>query len=287
MKRALVLSGGGSKGAYQLGVLQHLVACGDDDYEIVCGVSVGALNGALLASHELGTLDEAVNELTEFWQSITTSSIHKRWFPFGKLHGLWKGSFYDSSPLQRLVKRRISRLALITSGRNFAVGAVNLNTGSYQIFTQTHPCIVDAVLASSAFPAMLSPVKIMGDEWTDGGVRDVTPIKAAIDMGADTIDVIMCTPSDTSLLTDRGLSAIQIAARSIDVMSDEIIANDIEIAQLINKFVSFGHSSKKLIPIRIFRPSRSLSMNALEFKHEMIKEAIELGRKDAAVITAV
>ena len=102
--RALVLSGGGSKGAYQVGALKYILGECNIKYDAFCGVSVGALNCAFLSMFKFNEEKESINLLLDIWNNLDSSKIYKRWYPFGRWHALWKKSFFDSSPLYKLVK---------------------------------------------------------------------------------------------------------------------------------------------------------------------------------------
>jgi len=103
-RRALVLSGGGSKGAFEAGVLQRLMGEEQRDYDLLCGTSVGAINAAYLAQTPLGQPREAAAKLRALWDTVTTEKIHRRWFPFGNVAALWKTSVYDSEPLHSWIR---------------------------------------------------------------------------------------------------------------------------------------------------------------------------------------
>lgn len=283
MKRALVLSGGGSKGAYQAGVLKHILGESKIKYDVYCGVSVGALNAAFLAMYANGQEVQASESLLQIWQTIRTKDVRKGWFPFGKLHALWKPSVYNSAPLIKLVRERLDVDAIRASGKELAVGAASLTTGDYRVFTHDYHDVAGAVLASSAFPAMLCPVKLDDELWTDGGVRDVTPIKAAIDLGAEKIDVVMCSPKDNDgTMDDDSPSTITVAKRSISILSDEVLENDIRVANLISELALVGRmKDKKQIQIRVLRPSVPLPGDSLDFDREDLDKKIEIGYDDA------
>lgn len=283
MTKALVLSGGGSKGAYQVGVLKHILGTASIDYQIFCGVSVGALNAMALAMFPSGQEKEALQKILNIWENVETKDVRKRWFPFGVLHALWKPSLYNSSPLKDLVQKEFNADALKSSGKKLAVGAASLTTGNYQIFFEDNPQIVDCVLASSSFPTMLTPVEINGELWTDGGVRDVTPIKAAIDMGATEIDVIMSSHDVEKMKNiDDDPNTIDVAVRTLEILTDEVIENDIKVANLINELVNAGlRPDKKKISIRLIRPSSPLPGASLDFENKDIAKMIDLGLNDA------
>src|SRR4029077_14437432 len=103
-RRALVLSGGGSKGAFEVGVLQRLMGDQQLEDELLCGTSVGAINAAYLAQTPLGQPRDAVAELRALWGTVTTDKVHKSWFPFGKVSAFLKPSVYDSQPLHDWIR---------------------------------------------------------------------------------------------------------------------------------------------------------------------------------------
>jgi NTE family protein len=280
--RALVLSGGAVKGAYQVGAIKYLLGEAQYKYDIYCGVSVGALNSAFLGMFKTGEEKEALNKLLELWHSIDTDKIYKRWCPFGRWHALWKPSFYNSDPLQKLVRERLDVGALKKSGKTTCVGAVSLSSGHYRIFNQDYPQFADAVIASSSFPAMLLPIEIEGELWSDGGVKEITPLKAAIDLGATDIDVIITSPNMTTSKFVKDPNSLDVIKRTIELMTDEINQNDIFKALMYNKLVLAGcGGDKKLVNINIIRPDHNLIEDSLNFDPNSIKEMIEKGYNDA------
>jgi len=99
-----VLSGGGSKGAFEVGVLQRLMGDEQLDYDLLCGTSVGAINAAYLAQTPLGQPREAAMKLRALWDTVSTEKVHKRWFPFGNAQAFFKTSVYDSEPLHQWIR---------------------------------------------------------------------------------------------------------------------------------------------------------------------------------------
>lgn len=280
--RALVLSGGGVKGAYQIGVLKHLIIDLGRQYDVLCGVSVGALNTAFLSMFSKEQEKEGFQSLLEFWLTVNNDNIWKNWCPFGKLHALWLKSLLNSQPLIDTVHQRMNLESVRKSGRKVCVGAVSLTTGEYRSFTQDDNDFVDGVLASSAFPTGLKPISIGNELFTDGGVKHVTPLKEAIDLGADEIDVIMCSPIKNVSPYDNNSSTIQLALRTIDLMCDEITDSDLKIAKLYNKISQLDPASgKKFINMTVIRPDGNLVDNSLEFDPIQIKRMIDIGYADA------
>ena len=264
--RALVLSGGGSKGQYHVGVIQHLMGELGIQYDIICGVSVGALIAAFLCQFPLGQETEASKELTELFSGIENKQVWKHWFLVRYLAGLWKGGLMNSSPLKKTIDQNLDPKKIRNSGRELRVGAVSLNKGDYRIFTQHDVPIKDIVYASAAFPIAFEPIEMNGQWWTDGGIRTVTPIKSAIFAGADQIDVIMASPKYSIPRFNPNPNAIEVALRSVELMSDQIIDDDLKKALLYNKLIEAGiDHEKRFIEFNVIRPSGILNENSLEF----------------------
>lgn len=287
--RALVLSGGGSKGAWQAGALEVLCGAGRV-YDVCCGVSVGALGAAFLGRFPPGEDARAARELVAIWEGLETRGVRRHHFPLSFLHGLWRPSFYDSTPLDRLVRSRLDPDVLRASGRRVRVGAVCLADGRYRLFDESSPHIVDAVLASAAFPAMLEPVAIDGALHIDGGLRDVTPLAAAIDAGATDIDVLLAHPpafASGPLFEGGRPNALQLAIRSLEILLHEVMENDLEIARRTNVLVREGAApDHRYVALRVLRPDGPLDASPLSFERAALDRMLARGRRDAEAMLA-
>ena len=279
--RALVLSGGGSKGAYQSGALKYILGEQEVKYDIFCGVSVGAINCAYLSMFHEGQEKLSSETLANLWSQLDTSKIYKRWKPFGRWHALFSKSFYDSSPLHNLLKTGLDLEKIRASGKKVNVGTVSLSSGKYTIFDQTSDHFVEAVIASASFPGMLSPVKFLGQLWTDGGCKEISPIKKAMEMGADEIDVIITSPQTRIKHFIENPNTVDILKRSLDLSTDKIMANDIEKVQMHNLLAKAGLADYKYVKLNILRPDYNLIEDLLDFRPEKIKEMMEKGYADA------
>ncbi len=280
--RALVLSGGGAKGAYQVGALKYILSELKVSYDVFCGVSVGALNSAYLSMFPTGQEAETYEALEGLWHRVDTSKIYKRWFPFGRLHGLWLSSLYNSRPLLTWIESELDMEKIKSSGKLCSVGAVSLSSGEYRVFDQSYPDFVKAVAASSSYPGMLIPIEMEGQLWSDGGIKEITPLKAAIQLGATEIDVIITSPiGDTKPFPSKP-NAINVLTRTLDLMSDEVISNDMQKSVLINDLVKRGGApGKRFIKFNIIRPEFNLTDDSLDFSPDKIKEMMAKGYEDA------
>lgn len=277
--RSLVLSGGGNKGAAQAVVIKYLTNECKYKYNSIHGISVGALNGSFLSM--FSDDEEGANKLIDFWSSLKDKQVKKQWCPFGVVSALWKNSVYNSQPLINLVKSYLSLDKIRASGKKITVSAVSLTTGNYKVFSEKDDCFIDAVLASSSFPAMLNPIDIAGELYTDGGVKHITPLKEAIDAGATEIDMIICAPKQTTAKYNKKSNALKLASRTIDLMTDEIIEADLKKAQLYNEILLLksSYDGKRFVKINVYRPINDLTEDSLDFSPETIKMLMEKGKE--------
>jgi len=105
--RALALRGGGTKGAYEVGVLKAVINELDPieyAYDVVVGVSIGALNAAFLSVFDKGQEKEAVDFMENVWNTTSPSDLYT-WWPYVNIAaGIWRSSFLDSTPLHNRVR---------------------------------------------------------------------------------------------------------------------------------------------------------------------------------------
>lgn len=279
--KTLVHSGGGVKAAYGAGIISYLMGDLKKKYDLYCGTSAGAINAAFLAQFPEGLEQEAAEQLKKLWLSIDTSKIYTRWKPFGKIHAAWKLSFFNSEPLHKLVRGNIKLDKIRASNKQIAVGAVSLSSGKHCNFYQTDDDFIDAVLASSAFPGMLCPVKMRDQIWTDGGVKVLSNIKTAIDLGATDIDVITTSPEVRVKKFIEKPTIIDLFTRTVDLSTDKVLSNDIDKVLMHNEMAKAGFSDKRVIKLKIYRPSVNLIDNVLDFNPLKIREMISKGYQDA------
>ena len=221
---ALVLTGGGARGAYQAGVLSFLAERFPElRIPIITGVSAGAVNASHLAQHR-GTFAEAVRDLVALWASLAPGSVFRvdarslysksaRWalrlLLGGRGRSLWPRGLVDTEPLREFLRASMRPENGVLTGieHNLARGvlrAVALSTTSYttgqnvvwvqgrEIVTWERPnrrsvsahLTVEHVMASSALPIFFPAVRL-GDAWYgDGGIRMAAPLSPALHLGA-------------------------------------------------------------------------------------------------------
>jgi len=254
--RALVMSGGGSKGAFEVGAVDYLVRDRGLDFQVIAGVSTGSLNAVILAQ---GAGPEGLKAQTaalkDLWFGIHSSrDIYTSRFLGKLLVLLSKNSINSPEPLRKKLEQHVSPQRLLESGRDLRVGAVSLESGDYIGIDQRNPSILDWTLASSSMPVMFPPVSVGGQTAVDGGVRNITPLqdafaalKARASDGTDEMYVILASP--LTILPARGpwKTGIAVAMRSVSILTNEIFRADLEYALAINEAVAFyGQIEQKL-----------------------------------------
>ncbi len=195
---ALVLAGGGVRGAVQIGMLQVLSEHGFVPDRIY-GSSVGAVNGVAFAGDPTRA---GVERMTEIWTGLTREAV----YPQSRLHGPWlylqqRDSVYPNSGLRAVIEEGVTFQRLEDAVIPVEVVATSLTDGHERWFT--YGSVVDAVLASAAVPAIFPPIEIDGERFIDGGVVDNVPIRRAIDAGATRIVVLLCAPPVYSPTTPK------------------------------------------------------------------------------------
>lgn len=204
---ALILQGGGALGAYQAGVYQAMHEA-DVEPDFVTGVSIGAINAAIIAGNPRA---KRIERLREFWERITdrriwnytpegdlfrqlrntTSSIltmlqgqpgffsPRMQNPWFSLPGAPSAtSFYDNHPLRETLAELVDFSLINNGSMRLAVGAVNVLNGNFIYFdTAQEDVEADHIMASGALPPALPMVKIGTDHYWDGGIVSNTPLQ--------------------------------------------------------------------------------------------------------------
>lgn len=303
-KKALVLSGGSIKGAFQAGAVNAFIEKGYK-FDSVYGISVGSLNGTFI-SHEAGLQNVSKdlidwpligNNLVKFWTDNIKKPkdvVLKR----NKLETLGSAIFnnfnglVDTKPIQTLVRSKIKLENLQKSPVKLTVGAVNIADGEIVYANPSFPDFVDYVLASTAIPIVMPVVPIGGNKnqpFLDGGMRDVAPLKQAIQAGAEEIVCITCQARSLGGVTFDYGNLISLADRVMDIVVNEIVNNDIEWAEYFNDFLPADGTAETVGPLAgyrkikltVVRPPRPINLDLENFTSDDIKETIVSGYQTA------
>jgi NTE family protein len=211
----LVLQGGGALGAYQAGVFEGMTEAGYIP-DWITGVSIGAINGALIAGNPPR---QRVERLRAFWDRVSSgvsiaapplfSALHQNFANASATWGSIVGvpgffaprapppafmpdgapgalSVYDVDPLRTTLRRLVDFELIKRRGVRLSVGAVNVRTGNSTYFDNLQTRIgPEHVLASGALPPAFAPIKIDDEYYWDGGIVSNTPLWYAVDHSPD------------------------------------------------------------------------------------------------------
>ena len=266
-KIALVLSGGGARAAYQVGVLQAVADMlpkgAQNPFPILCGTSAGAINAASIAiyAHQFR---EAVWRMVHVWGNFHVGQVFRTDWPglsasaghwmaamaFGGLGKYNPVSLLDRSPLERLLAQSLnfdSIDASIKSGlvHALSITASNINTGNSVAFFQGSPEIkawarsrqlgvaenitLKHLMASSAIPFVFAAENIADDYYGDGTIRQTAPVSPALHLGADKLFVIGVSNKDEDTPETSSLKSYPSFGQIAGQILDSIFLDNIEL----------------------------------------------------------
>jgi NTE family protein len=154
--RVLCLSGGGAKGAYQVGALNKWILEDGIDYDAFVGTSVGAINSACLAQAPRGELRAAQLRLGALWDNLDNSKVYEKWC-MGELAALWKPSVYCAAPLRQVITDHLDYAMLAKSCRSLRVVAVSWRTGEVVVADEKADDLEKWIYASASMPVFFEP----------------------------------------------------------------------------------------------------------------------------------
>lgn len=352
--RALVLSGGGARGAYEAGVLRYILdeipkATGEPvDFDIISGTSVGAINSAWLAS----TINEPAYSAQRMWYLWRTLEFSKvvspsygelwrlgkellggaKWFDFldmpaeaegaDRRGGLLDTSFFEDLVAEEIPFDNIRRNLARGLFDALTVSTTEVVSGRTTIFAQTAtgdvppwtrdprrvavggPITADKVLASAAIPLLFPTVQI-GNRWfSDGGLRQNTPLTPALRLGSDRVLVVTLHSSATMrrptsnpfdeplpgparhypnylFLLGKLLDALLLDPLDYDLMileringllreAEDILGGDEEVREKFDEMMrAYRGLGYRIVEPQLLRPSRDLGKMASQFASEV------------------
>ena len=288
--RALILSGEGSKGAWQVGVLNYLKAVGlfRSGFDIICGSGVGAINSSVISQFDKKDFYLGIGVLHDLWETkiVSTSSVWN-WRRPKYIAGLWNKSFGTSKNLRKIIEKNVDPRLIMSSDVKLHLPAVNLVDGNLKYFDcENSEYIIDSVLAASAFPAFFDPVKIDNGLYIDGSIRDVSPLKKVIKSGAEEILIIMSNNPYMVKPKARINNVCDVAFRAIEIATKEIMLSDVQKCIAVNRRIELGDKKvleRKQIKIKMIYPIHYIS-SPLNFSKDHLERLMSKGYMDAEFI---
>jgi NTE family protein len=256
-RTALVISGGGPKGAFAVGAVQVLAERGIA-FDIVCGTSTGALIAPLVVTSR--TMPGELALLEQIYTSVETADIVTlRPLVAAFLHG---AAVSDALPLRRLIERVITgeRWEVIRrAAMQMFVAAVPLQTGRAEYFQAGGPPssatvavvnavrdreeLVRAIWASACEPVLTPPVDVRDQaarrQYVDGGLCDYFPAGIAIDNGATDIYAVILRPLARETADEDYTDVPKVLMRTLDVLSAEVGDGNVRSTELYTRAVRY------------------------------------------------
>ncbi|PCH54020.1 MAG: patatin [Flavobacteriaceae bacterium] len=289
MKKALVISGGGSKGAFAGGVAEHLMNDKQKKYDIFIGSSTGSLMVSHLA---LGKVDDlkkiytSVNQNTIFSNNpFIIRNVHgEKVISVNHLNTIWniiKGrkTFGESKNLLKLIKNSVSEkmYAKIKEEQKDVVVAVSNITSNEVEYKSINDCsyndFCEWIWASCNYIPFMSLLVKNGCQYADGGFGSLVPIREAILRGAKEIDAIILETEVSQINRMKSKNPFSLLFDVFDFMLGRIESHNITIGKLYAK-----HNDVKL---NLYYTPTVLTTNSLIFDKKLMAEWWEDGYKYA------
>ncbi|WP_417451797.1 patatin-like phospholipase family protein [Kordiimonas sp.] len=311
--RALVLSGGNVKGAYQAGavkaLLNHTFPDGSKfEPNAIYGVSVGSMNGGFLADRagraakagkapDWGQIGE---ELEAFWRDNITSfaSIGKKRGTVDLVADILFGNFDGLTTMDgaaSLARANISPDNLRASPAHYACGVTNMATGDYfdaDVGTFGDD-ILDYVVASTREPVSMPLMWVNDMPLADGGIRSIAPLKPAIKRGAKQMAIIAMKPEQMTpdYAKKNFKNILKLLKRTIGTLTSEIMNNDLDEVKKVNRACQHGGNpmltqGKHIVEFVEIRPGERLAIDVTNFNTADIANLIKLGEAEAKTALA-
>jgi NTE family protein len=278
----MILSGGGARGAYEVGVLSYVL----DGYarlrgappriDILSGTSVGAINACFLAAH-LADPTQGVRRLVDLWTELNLTRV----LGFGlkqamSMHrvvlggGAEAAGLFDVTPMAQLIEREIPWRAVARTLRHghlsaLSVSATEVSSGRTVIFMQTGPdgtlpttapprtvirgALIGPLhaLASAAIPILFPPVRIGRELFMDGGVRQNTPIAPALRLGATHVFAVGLSREVRGIESggedQKPPGAAMVLGKVLNAFLLDHVQTDYEVLTRVNRMIEDGEGA--------------------------------------------
>ncbi len=290
--KALVISGGGSKGAFAGGIAEYLILEKKKNYDLFVGSSTGSLLIPLLASNNIEKAHQVYTTIKN--SDIFTLSPYKlkkrrgvefiRMDHFNVIRSFLRGNktFGSTKNLRKTIENYFTEKdfeKIKQSEKNVIVTVSNLSTQeveykSIKDFSYSDFC--DWIWASANFVPFMSLMIKNNMEYADGGFGNNIPVQAAIDAGATEIDVIILDPIQRLSNKIRSTNAFDLTFKLLDYLMEQNNQSKLEISKL-------RAQNKKVTINRFFTPTQ-LTENSLIFNREKMTKWWEDGKEFARKI---
>ncbi|MCK0131179.1 patatin-like phospholipase family protein [Flavobacteriaceae bacterium F08102] len=278
--KALVISGGGSKGAFAGGVAQYLIDEKDNDYDIFVGTSTGSLMVSHLALgklYELKAIYTTVNQRKIFSNNPFKISVinGERVARINHFNTVWnflnkRKTFGESKNLRKFIKRyfteayfntlKASKKDVVVTVSNFTTNAVEYKS----IKECTYVDFCDWIWASCNYVPFMSLMKKNGCEYADGGFGSIVPIREAILRGATEVDAIILETEVNQMKRPETTNPFSLITNIFSFMLDNIERQNVTIGKL--------EAVHRNVKLNLYYTPTVLTTNSLVFDKKLMSQ---------------
>lgn len=274
-KTALILSGGGARGAYEVGVYKAMMEHGIT-FDLVIGTSIGAINAACIAQDDF-------ERWQRMWCGIKSSDVFHP-LTLRRITQLMRGQckgIFDNSPLEKLLRRELDFDKIKMSPTIVGWCMTDLCTQATSLATADMMAdfdeLIDTLMATSAVPIAFPPRSVAGSGlYIDGGLVRNTPMKFALELGIQEIYAVMLHSNTPDNVPAHFLEYFD---RVMDVMFDSSAKNAIGFAHFYNHVISQNPTETPL-RLHVLRPRKVMRTKLLGFEPAQTEQLIADGYED-------
>ncbi|WP_053991254.1 patatin family protein [Mangrovimonas sp. TPBH4] len=288
--RALVISGGGSKGAFAGGVAQYLIEELGRDYDMYLGTSTGSLLVPHLAVNKIGKLYNVFtnvqqHDIFSISPFVQRKKGDREFVSIDFVNSLWqfikmKRTFGESKSLKRLIRKNFTKeeyLQILATKEDVVVTVSNLSANSVEYksikdFSYEEFC--HWIWISCNYIPFMSLTEINGNEYADGGLGCVVPIREAIQRGATEIDVVILKSEKLEGKKVLGKNPFSLMISLFGHLMDQLESHDI----LIGKLAAKNNNVK----LNLYYTPTDLTENSLIFSRKLMVKWWQQGYEHAA-----
>jgi predicted acylesterase/phospholipase RssA len=278
-KTALILSGGGARGAYEVGVVKALMEHGII-FDLVIGTSIGAINAAFIAQGDFERWER-------MWCGLSSENV---FHPLSLrritqlLRGQCKG-ILDNSPLEKLLRAELNLERIKLSRAIVGWCMTDLCTQETSLATADTMSdfdeLIDTLMATSAVPLAFPPRAVAGTGlYIDGGLVRNTPMKFALELGIQEIYAVLLHSNSPETLPTHFMDYFE---RVMDVMFDSSARNAIAFAHFYNGVLSRSSAkcgSETALRLHVLKPRKAMRTSLLRFEPKQTVQLIADGYDD-------
>ena len=272
VKKLLVLSGGGSYGAFEMGVVSRLIMTGKGGWDVITGVSAGSINACYLSTIDKDEEIDSVYEFKTLWTNIKDNNIYKSDYFFNGL------SLYETKPLE-------DELASVfkdkVSVRPVIISATSLSNSEARHFTNadiTKYGFKDLIMCSTAIPLLFPPYPFLDDMFCDGGLTSNIILYEGINYCIENfpdedieVDVVICGKQIGKQVVNKDNINFKLLLQKLA----GIITQQVEYSQIMDLYTNENSlfiyglnniNTSKNIKITVYEQKTECSISLLDFE---------------------